>query len=92
MKKITFNPEETVNISEIDNSSFCGVKWRDGDKTIVIQIAPNQYTGLGYDKNSVYGNWTGESVKAYLNKSLNQNFTECYVFDDFKSSLKWLCE
>lgn len=93
MKKIVFKVEEkTININGINNESFVGVLWKDGDKAMVIRLEENVFTWLHNTSPSVSHIASKRTTKQELVREVEKKdnfFEEAFVFKTYKDLLTW---
>lgn len=94
MKKVIFEAE-AVAIDTLNDKSFVGILWNNGDKAMVVKRTDNKFT---YFQNHttfiVDGTTTGESLVELLRhtKKVDDGYKTAFVFDTLKELLMWLAK
>jgi hypothetical protein len=93
MRRIVIRTEEQIDINEVDNRSFVGIQWENGQKCMIIDT-PKGYCSIANDHYpNIYNVWYESNVAKYLQRALNQGNntnSRAYAFNNIKELFEWM--
>jgi hypothetical protein len=93
MKRILVKQESTIDFNEIDDSSFVGIHWEGGSKTMIINT-PEGFCGISNQvRPNILNVWYTKSIKEYVKRAINQGNntnSNAYAFDHVLELYEWM--
>lgn len=94
MKKVIFEVEVEA-IDTLNDGSFVGILWKDGEKAMVVQRPDNRFTFFQNSTTSITESTTTEDSLVKLlkyTKRVDEGYKEAFVFETLKGLLTWLAK
>lgn len=94
MKKVIFETE-VVAIDTLNDSSFVGILWKDGEKAMVVKRPDDRFTYFQNSSTAITEGTTTEGSLVTLlryTKRVDEGYKEAFVFETLKELLIWLAK